>query len=147
MGLWPHHCGYLGHEDLFLCSSVYSCHFLVSPASVRSLLFLSFIGSIFARNVPLVSPVSLRRSQVFLILLFSSLSLHYSLKKAFVSLLAILWNSVFSWIYLFLSPLPFTSLLSWAICKPSSTTLLLAFLFLGNGFGHHFLCSVMNLRP
>ena len=32
----PH--GYLGHEDLFLYSSVYSCHlFLISSASVRSL--------------------------------------------------------------------------------------------------------------
>ena len=37
-------------------SSVYSCHlFLISSASVSSIPFLSFIGPIFAWNVPLVS--------------------------------------------------------------------------------------------
>ena len=39
-------------------------------------------------------------SLVFPILLFSSLSLNWSLRKAFLSLLAILWNSVFKWVYL-----------------------------------------------
>ena len=57
-------------------SSVYSCHlFLISSASVRSMPFLSFIVPIFAWNVPLVSLVFLKRSLVFPILLFSSLSL------------------------------------------------------------------------
>ena len=39
-----HHRDYLGHEDLFwYSSSVFSCRlFLISSASVRSLLFLSF---------------------------------------------------------------------------------------------------------
>ena len=37
---------------------------------------------------------------VFPILLLSSISLHCSLKKAFLSLLAILWNSAFSWVYI-----------------------------------------------
>ena len=50
----------------------------------------------------------------------SSISLHWSLRKAFLSLLAILWNSVFKWIYLSFSPLPFASLLFSAICKASS---------------------------
>ena len=45
------------------------------------------------------------------------LSLHCLLKKAFLSLLAILWNSVFKWVYLSFSPLLFTSLLFTAICK------------------------------
>ena len=57
-------------------SSVYSCHlFLISSASVRSIPFLSFIVPIFAWNVPLVSLVYLKRSLVFPILLFSSISL------------------------------------------------------------------------
>ena len=44
-------------------SSVYSCHlFLISSASVRSIPFLSFIEPIFARNVPLVSLIFLKRS-------------------------------------------------------------------------------------
>ena len=41
------------------------------------------------------------------------------LKKAFLSLLAILWNSAFRCLYLFFSPLLFTSFLFTAICKAS----------------------------
>ena len=59
---------------------------------------------------PLVSLIFLKRSLVFPILLSSSISLHWSLRKAFLSLLAILCNSAFSWIYLSLSLLIFTSL-------------------------------------
>ena len=82
-------------------SSVHSCHlFLMSSASVRSILFLSFIEPIFVWNVPLVSLIFLKRSLVFSILLFSSMALLWSWRKAFLSLLAILWNSVFKWVYL-----------------------------------------------
>ena len=57
--------GYLGHEDLFLYSSVYSCHlFLISSASVSSILFLSFIVPIFSWHVPLVALIFLKRSLV-----------------------------------------------------------------------------------
>ena len=102
-------------------SSVYSCHhFLISSASVRFTLFLSFIVPIFAWNVPLVSPIFLKRSLIFPVRLFYSISLHCSLKKAFLFLLSILWNSAFSWIYLSLSSLSFASLLFSAICKASS---------------------------
>ena len=86
----------------------------------RSIPFLSFIVSIFVWNVPLVSLIFLKRSLVFPILLFSSISLHWSLRKAFLSLLAILWNSAFKWQYLFFFPLLFTSLCFTAICKASS---------------------------
>ena len=56
-------------------SSVYSCHlFLISLASVRFIPFLYFIVPIFARNVPLVSLILLKRSLVFPILLFSYIS-------------------------------------------------------------------------
>ena len=99
-------------------SSVYSCHlFLISCASVRSIPFLSSIEPIFAWNVPLVSLIFLKRSLAFSILLFSSISLHWSPRKDFLSLLAILWNSVFKCVYI--SPfllclsLLFTSLLSY----------------------------------
>ena len=61
-------------------SSVYSCHlFLISSASVRS-----FIVPIFAWNVPLVSLIFLKRSLVFPILLFSSISWHWSLEEGFL---------------------------------------------------------------
>ena len=45
---------------------------------------------------------------------------HCSLKKPFLSLLAILRNSAFNWIYLSLFPLLFTSLHFSTICKASS---------------------------
>ena len=70
-------------------SSVYSCHlFLIFLASVRFILFLSFIVPISSWNVPLVSLIFLKRSLFFPILLFPSISLHCSLRKAFLSLLA-----------------------------------------------------------
>ena len=52
--------------SLLYSSSVYYCHlFLISSASVRSLPFLSFIETIFALNVPLVSLIFLKRPIVF----------------------------------------------------------------------------------
>ena len=75
----------------------------------------------------------LHRPLVFLILLFSSISLHWSLRKAFLSLLAILWNSLFKQVYLSFSPLPLASLLFSAICNISSDNhfAFLHFFFLG----------------
>ena len=92
-------------------SSVFSCYlFLVSSASVRSIPFLSFIEPIFVWNVPLVSLIFLKRSLVFPILLFFSISSHWSLSKSLLSLLVILWNSAFKWVYLSFSLL-FTAIL------------------------------------
>ena len=53
-------------------------------ASVRSTPFLSFIVLISAWNVPLLSLIFLRRSLVFPILLFSSISFHWSLREGFL---------------------------------------------------------------
>ena len=58
------------------------------------------MNSIFAWNVPLVSLIFFKRSLVFPILLFSSITLHWSLRKALLSLLASLWISAFKWEYL-----------------------------------------------
>ena len=101
-------------------SFVYSCHiFFVSSASVSSIQFMLFILPIYAWNVPLVSLIFLQRSLAFPIPLFSSIYLHWSLRKAFLSLLAILWNSAFIYLYLSFSPLPLTCLLFATICKTS----------------------------
>ena len=131
--------------------SVYSCHlFLMSSAYVRSIPFLSFIEPIFAWNVPLGSLIFLTKSLVFHILLFSSVFffLHWSLKKVFLSFLAILWNSAFKWVYLSFSPLFFASLLFTAICKASSEPFCFStFLFLGDGLDPCLLYSVTNLYP
>ena len=74
---------------------------------------LSFIVLIFAWNIPLASLIFLKRLLVFPILLFSSVSLHWSLRKAFLSLLAILWNSVFRCLFLSFPSLHLASLLSY----------------------------------
>ena len=77
---------------------MYSCYlFLISSASLRSIQFLSFIEPIFPWNAPLVPLIFLKRSLVFPSLLSSSISLCWSLRKAFLSLLPILWNSAFKW--------------------------------------------------
>ena len=95
LGQWPHHRDYLGREDLFC--TVLPC---ILPPLLNifcfcwSIPFLSFIEPIFAWNISLVSLIFLKRSPVFPILLFSSISLHWLL-KAFLSLVAILWNSAF----------------------------------------------------
>jgi len=141
----------LHHKDLFLYSSpVYSCHlFLISSASVRFIRFLSFIVSIYAWDVPLVTLIFLKRSLVFSIQLFSSISLHRSLRKAFLSPLAVFWNSAFKWIYLSFSPLRLASLLFSAVCKAFSDNhfaFLFTFPFL-DGLDPCLLYNVMNLRP
>ena len=56
--LWLHE----SWRSFLYSSSVYSCHLLISSASVKSIPFLSFIVPIFASNVLLVSPVFLKRS-------------------------------------------------------------------------------------
>ena len=105
----------------FLYRSVYSSHpFLISSASVRSVLFPSFIVPIFAWNGPLVSLNFLEEISSVSHLLFSCISLHWSLRKTFSCILAILWNSAFRWVYLSFSPFLFICLLCSAICKASS---------------------------
>ena len=52
--------------------------------------------------------------------LFSSISLHWSLRKALLSLLVILWNSAFKSVYLSFRPLALASLLFSTICQASS---------------------------
>ena len=138
-GLW---------RSFLYSSSVYSCYlFLISSVSVRSIPFLSFIEPIFAWNVPLVSLIFLKRSLVFPSVVLS-LSLHWSLRKAFLPLLAILWNFAFKWVYFSFSPLLFASLLFTAICKASSDSCFdfFHFFFLGMVL-IHFLYNVTNLHP
>ena len=75
----------------------------------------------FAWNVPLVSLIFLKRSLVFHILLFSSISLHWSLRKAFLFLLAILWKSMMGISFLFSFAFHFFSQL---FVKPPQTIIL-----------------------
>ena len=111
---------------------------------------LEWVAIAFYQNVPSVSLIFLKRSIVFPILLFYSISLHRSLRKAFLSLLALLWNSAFKWVYLSFSLLPFPSLLFSAICKQGllrQPFCLFAFLLLGDSYDNQLLYNVMNLCP
>ena len=101
--------------------------------SVRSIPFLSFIGPMLAWNVPLISLIFLKRSLVFPILLFSSISLHWSLRKAFLSLLAILWNSASKWVNLSFLLCFLLLFFSQLFARPPQTAILLfcISLFLG----------------
>ena len=112
--LWP-----------FLYSfSVYSCHLLISSAIVQSLLFLSFIMPILAENVLLISPIFLKRSLVFPILLFSSISLHISFKKS--SYISLIFSEILHSVGRIFLFLPCLSLLffSQLFVKPPQTTTL-----------------------
>ena len=102
-------------------SSVYSCHLLISSASVRSIPFLSFIVPIFAWNNPLVSNFfdeisSLSHSTVFLdfFALFTLkgflIAPSYSLELCIQMGISFLFSFAFH----------FSSLLFSAICKASS---------------------------
>ena len=77
------------------------------------------------------------------------ISLHCSLKKVFLSLLATLWKSAFKQVYHSFSPLLFTSLLFSAICKASldSHFAYLHFFFGEDGLAPCLLYNVTNLCP
>ena len=116
----------------FLYSSpVYSCHLLISSASVRSLPFVLYHAHPYMKY-PLDAANFLDEISGFPFYCFP-LPLHCSLKKAFLFLLAALWNSAFNWVYLSHFPLFFSSLLYSAICKASSDnhSAFLHFVFLG----------------
>ena len=81
--------------------SFFSCHLFLNSLAFVRLLFLSNLYRAYpCMNVVLIVPIFLKGCLVFPTLLFSSISRHCSFKKAFLSLLAILWNSAFSW-YIF----------------------------------------------
>ena len=129
-------------------SSVYSCHLLlIFSASVRYIQFLSFIVPIFALSASLVSLIFLKRSLVFLILLFSSISLPWSLRKAF-HLSLLFFGIIHSDGYILHFPLCllflFSQLLKGLLRQPF---FLFTFLFLEDDLDHCLLYNVMNLHP
>jgi len=137
-------------RSLLYISSVCSWHlFLIFFASFTSILFLYFIVPISAWNVPLVSLIYLKRSLVFPILLFSSISLHWSLRNPFLSLFVILWNSAFRLVYFSFSLLPLASLFFSIIYKASSDKYfsISAFLFLGDDLDHCLLWTASYHEP
>ena len=131
--------------------SVYSCNlFLISSASVRSILFLSFIVLIFAWKFPLVSLIFLKRTSSILFhsivfLYFFGLiteegfliSPCYSLKLCIQMGISFLFSLAFCFS-------PFLSYLQGFLGQPFC---LFAFLFLGDGLDHCLLYNVTKLCP
>ena len=79
----------------------------------------------------------------------SVFSLHFFvfIAKEVLSLLAILWNSAFKWVYLSFSPLLLLLFFLQLFVRPLQTTILsFAFLFLGERLDHHLLYNVTNLH-
>ena len=85
-------------------SSVYSCHLFL----IFCFCWVHTISVLYRAHLCMKCSV-ISDFLVFTILLFSSISLHWSLRKAFLSLLIILWSSAFRWVYLSFSPFPFFS--------------------------------------
>ena len=118
-----------GSLRAFLFSSyMYFCHlFFISYGPVRSIPFLSFVEPIFAWNIPLVSLIFLKRSLVFPILLFSSISLALIAEEGFLisscySLelcIRMLISFLFSFAFHFLSQL---------FVRPPQTVILIVFI-------------------
>ena len=104
-----------------------------SISYARYLLFLSFIVPILAWNISLISLFSWKRSLVFPILFFSSISLHWSLRKAFFISPCYSLELCIQMGISFLFSFPFTSHLFTVICKASSGNyfVFLPFFFLG----------------
>ena len=100
----------------------YSCHlFLIPSAFVRSIPFLSFIVPIlhetFLGICAFLEEISNLSHSIVFPYLFALIR---SLRKTFLSLLTILGNSAFRWMYLSFYPLPFSALLFSTLCKASS---------------------------
>ena len=136
-GLFPSFLLYV-NCDIFCQQDLFSLLFFFSPSLPLSFppFFLPSLPLSYERDCWAIGKymfASISNSLVFPILLFSSISLHWSLRKTFLSLFATLWDSVFKWLYFSFSPLLFTSLLFTAICNVSSDNhfAFLHFCFLG----------------
>ena len=102
---------------LFIYSSVYSHHLLIFSASVRYLKFLSFIVFILAWNIPLISPIFLKRFLVFPFYCFSLFLCIVYLRR--LSYLSLLFSGILYSVGCILPFLLCLSLLFSVICKAS----------------------------
>ena len=95
-----------------------------------------------------LSLIFLKRFLVFPILLFPSISLYWSVRMAFLSLLAILWNSAFTCLsFLFSFAFHFSSFHSYLEGLLRQPFCFFAFLLHGDGLDPCLLYNVMNLHP
>ena len=128
----------------FLNSSVYSWHLFLASLLLLDAYFFFYCANP-CMKCSLVSPIFLKRSVVFPILLSFSTSLHCSLKTFSSLLFSETLHSV-GYIFPFL---PCLSLLffAWLFVKPTQTTTLPSCIFLWDGFCDHLCYNVTNLPP
>ena len=96
-----------GHEDLFVQFFCVFCHlFLISSASVRSIPLLSFFCAHLCMKCSLsiskfLEEISHLSHSIFSLYFFALIT-----EEGFLSLIAILWNSAFKWVYISFSSFP-----------------------------------------
>ena len=123
---------FLGFKEISIPSSIVAVSFYIPTYSTRP---FPFLNTSLAFSVCRLFDDG--DSDWCEVISHCSFDLHFicwwSLRKAFLSLLAILWNSAFKWVNLSFSPLPFASLLFTAIYKACSDNHFdfLHFFFLG----------------
>ena len=86
LGECSHHRDYLGHEDVFC--TVFLCSLATSSSYLLLLLGTNHFCPLLSPSLHETFPwylISLKRSLIYPILLFSSISLHWSLREAFLS--------------------------------------------------------------
>ena len=117
-------------ETYLICSSsVYSCHlFLISSASFRSLPLLSFIMTIHAWNVSMISPAFLKRSLIFLTSFYCFPLFHCIVHLRRPSYLSLPFSETLHSVWYIFPIFPCLSLLFFPqqFVKPSQTTILLS---------------------
>ena len=128
-------------------SSMHSCYlFLISSASIRSLTFLSFIVPIFGWSIPMVSPIFLKISIFFTIYYFPLILVPFIYEDFLISSCYSLEVCIsLSISFPFLFALHLSSFLSCFQDLLRQLLCLLTFVFLGDGFGHHFPYNVTLL--
>ena len=134
LGQWSQHRDYLGREDF---SGIAFLWILATSSSYLLLLLGPHRFCLYRAHLCMKwsHGISHFLDEIFN-LFHSVVSLYFlrcGLLRAFLSLLAILWNDAFSGLYLSFSPLLFFSLLFTAICKASSESdfAFLPFFFFG----------------
>ena len=135
-----------------LCLGIYLIdlkrfNILISSVFVRSIPFLSFIVLIFAWKFPLVSLSFCMRFLVVLILLFSSISLHWYLGRlSYLSLLFFETLHSNRYVFPFSFAFCFSSFHSYLSSLLRQPFCLFVFLFLGDGLDHCLLYNVCRSR-
>ena len=125
--MWSHHHDYLDHEDLFL---QFFCVFLPPLLNIFCFCYVHTIFVLYLAHFCMKCSHDISNFlEEISSLSHSSISLHWSLRKAFLFPLAILWNSAFKWIYLSFCHLLFASLLFRALYEDSDSVLLFCISF------------------